>query len=66
MEKKKAKFDRNKYNAEYTASHYVVRGFRFKPEEDKDVLDKLDEQKNKSQYIKRLIREDLERSNNKQ
>lgn len=59
MAKEKEKFDKHKYNAEYTATHYVRRALRFKPDEDKDVLEKLDSQKSMSQYVRQLIRADI-------
>lgn len=59
MAKEKEKFDKIKYNAKYNAVHYVRREFKFKPEEDKDILEKLDSQKSMSQYVRELIRADI-------
>lgn len=47
----------NKYHKE----KMVARTIRFSPNE-KDILAHLDAQPNKAGYIKRLIREDMERS----
>ena len=48
----------NKYNKE----KMVNRSIRFSPNE-KDLLAHLDVQPNKAGYIKRLIREDMEKQN---
>lgn len=62
MPKEKEKFDKIKYNAKYNAAHYVRREFKFKPDEDKDILEKLDSQKSMSQYVRQLIRADIAKS----
>ena len=50
----------NKYNKE----KMVNRSIRFSPNE-KDLLAHLDAQPNKAGYIKRLIREDMEKEHGK-
>lgn len=48
-------------SAKYDKANMVQRVVRFSPHE-RDILAYLDAQPNKAGYIKRLIREDMERS----
>ena len=50
----------NKYNKEHTKS-YAIRFFMVS---EQDLIEYLEAQPNKAGYIKRLIREDMERSKN--
>ena len=52
-----------KANRKYDSQNMVSRTIKFGPN-DADILAHLDEQPNKAGYIKRLIREDMERSAN--
>ena len=51
---------RKRANAKYNREKMVQRVVRFSPNE-RDLLEHLDMQPNKAGYIKRLIREDMER-----
>lgn len=59
MPKEKEKFDKNKYNSEYSSKHYVRRSLSLKAEEDKDVIDVLDSKPSMTTYVKELIRADI-------
>lgn len=48
-------------SAKYDKKNMVQRVVRFSPHE-RDLLDHLDAQPNKAGYLKRLIREDMERN----
>lgn len=39
-----------------------TKGFNFDTEKDKDVLDHIEKQGNQSEYIKRLVRDDMKRN----
>jgi len=41
-----------------------VKGFGYDPERDKDVIEHIDKQPNKSQYILNLVRKDMEKNDN--
>lgn len=51
-------------HARYQREKTKVLPFRLFLNTDQDILDRLDQQTNKAGYIKRLIREDIERNNN--
>lgn len=42
-----------------------VKGFSYDPEKDRDVIEHIDKQPNKSQYIWELVRRDIKKENNK-
>lgn len=50
------KFDREKYLAAWQKEHTKSYTFRFNMNTDRDIIEKLDAQPNKSAYIKSLIR----------
>ena len=57
-------FDKNKYDQEYNKAHIRRKFIPFNDtkQEDKELLAWLSEQGNVTQYVKGLIREDMERN----
>lgn len=60
----KASYAQLKANKKWDAKHTTKMTFKFNLTNDADVLQALDESGNKQGYVKRLIREDIERSKN--
>ena len=56
-------FDKSKYDQEYNKDHIrrVFVAFNDANHEDQELLSWIDQQGNKTQYIKRLIRDDMTR-----
>lgn len=57
-------FDQNKYVQRFVKEHYVRLQVLLHKEHDRDIIEKLNAQENKSRYIKTLIRKDSEEVNN--
>ena len=58
--KKKGTFDQQKYIRMYMKSHYTRLTVLFSKEKEADMIDHLEQQSNKSEYVKQLIRSDME------
>ena len=56
-------FDKAKYDIEYTKAHIKCKRIPFNDmvEDDKELLEWLEQNGNVTQYIKQLIRDDMER-----
>ena len=52
-------FDQNKYIQDYMKKTYVRISVLLNKKSDADIINYLDKQKNKNQYIKNLIRKDI-------
>lgn len=59
--RKKKNFNQGAYIVGYMKTHYKRMQFILHLEDDADIIAWLDSQPNKSKYLKRLIREDMER-----
>ena len=60
-EKKKRVYYNKEHQLKYQKTGMKQYGFRFVKTTDADIIERLDAQENKLGYIKRLIREDMER-----
>lgn len=60
-EKNKRSYYNKDHQMKYQKTGMRQYGFRFVKTTDADIIDRLDAQDNKLGYIKRLIREDIER-----
>ena len=53
--------ERRRYQNQYKIDHTVKFTIRFINDKDQDIIDKLQSQQNKTDYLRRLVREDIER-----
>lgn len=58
---KKTLAERRRYQNQYKIDHTVKFTIRFINDKDQDIIDKLQSQQNKTDYLRRLVREDIER-----
>ncbi|MCI6753969.1 MAG: hypothetical protein PUC87_08225 [Galactobacillus timonensis] len=58
---KKTLEERRRYQNQYKIDHTVKFTIRFINDKDQDIIDKLQSQQNKTDYLRRLVREDIER-----
>lgn len=56
---KEKKFNQSRYIQDFMKDRYIRLQILLSKEKDTDIIEKLDEQPNKSDYVKRLIRQDL-------
>lgn len=56
---KKKEFDQSRYIQDFMKSRYIRLQILLSKETDTDIIEKLNQQPNKSEYVKRLIRQDL-------
>ena len=59
--KKSGKFDQLEYNKQYTKENVTRVSVVLSKKYDNDIIQKLDEQESKSNYIKTLIRADIQK-----
>lgn len=57
----KSKFNQGVYINEYQKAHYKQYAFRFNIEKDYHIIDHLEQQQDKTSYIKRLIENDIKK-----
>lgn len=57
---KKTASDKNRKNYEYQKTHYRTFAFRLNKIKDKEILDCLNSKDNRAEYIRQLVRNDLE------
>ena len=55
------KFDKNKYDQQFHKDNYKKFYMLFRIGSDNDIIDKLSNEANRTDYIRRLIRADIER-----
>lgn len=58
---KKTLEERRRYQNQYKIDHTVKFTIRFINDKDQDIIDKLQSQQNKTDYLRRLVRDDIER-----
>lgn len=58
---KKTIEERRRYQNQYKIDHTVKFTIRFINDKDQDIIDKLQSQQNKTDYLRRLVRDDIER-----
>lgn len=56
---KKKEFNQSRYIQDFMRSRYIRLQILLSKETDTDIIEKLNQQPNKSEYVKRLIRQDL-------
>ena len=56
------KFDQNKYINEFKKLNYKNYSFRFSLKNEKHIIDHLEKQKDKKNYVKALIEADIKRN----
>ena len=57
------KFDQKEYAKAYQRNTYKTYAFHFDKRTDLDVIDKLKRQENKTEYIRSLVRKDINSDN---
>lgn len=61
MEEKKS-FNKAEYDKKFHRENFKSYGLKLSKKTDADIIDALDQQENKTDYIKKLIREDLRKN----
>ena len=59
IEKKRSDFNQSRYIQRYIKERYIRLQILLNKETDADIIERLEKQKNKSEYIKGLIRADM-------